>query len=299
VNRRPLIRAIDPDGGKGSFAADVKILNSKPRRRVLCLDAMLKPRRLSLAVDRPGWYSFSVSVLLHVAFVGALVIWAPVHVARVIETYVVEIVTAPPQLAFSRQQPAVSPKKEEPPKPPETKKEIPPPKPEPVAVAAKPPPPTPLPRITPPAPSAPAPLRMATAAPTPQPAAVAASTHTTTSNTTTAAAASGGEVEDVADPVYVNSIREAVAHQLRYPELALRRGIEGRVVLRLTLTTSGHLLKATPGEPAADVALTNAALTAVRRAAPFPPWHGTRNPNALLSLILPIRFTLDEKGEKR
>ena len=263
---------------------------------------MFKPRRLSLAVDRPGWSSFSVSVLLHAAFVGALVIWAPVHVARVIETYVVEIVTAPPQLAVSGQPSAVSAKKEvpPPPKPPEPKKEIPPPKPEPVVVAA-PSPPQPIlpPRPMTPAPAVPSPLRIAVAASAPQPAAVTAITHTTTSNNnTTAATASGGNVEDVADPVYVNSIRAAVAHHLRYPELAQRRGIEGRVVLRLTLTPSGRLLNATLGEPAADAALTNAALTAVHRAAPFPAWHGTRNSNALLSLILPIRFKLDEHGEK-
>ena len=254
---------------------------------------------MSLAVDRPSWFSFGVSLLVHAVFVGALVIWAPVHIARMAEAYVVEIVTAPPSLAFNAQPSAVSPKKvEPPPKPPEPKKDIPPPKPEPVVVAEKPPPtPTPPPRMVTLALSVSSPLRIAVAAaPAPQPAAAAVSR--AAASNTTAMATSSGNAEDVADPIYVNSIREAVAHQLRYPELALRRGIEGRVVLRLTLTASGHLLKATPGEPAADAALTNAALTAVRRAAPFPAWQGTHNSNALLSLILPIRFKLDENGEK-
>jgi protein TonB len=122
---------------------------------------------------------------------------------------------------------------------------------------------------------------------------VAAVAHAATSKTP-APATAGDAVEDVVDPGFVNSIRAAVAHQLRYPELALRRGIEGRVVLRLTLTASGNLLQASPSDPTADSALTNAALAAVRRAAPFPAWRGTRNPNARLSLLLPIRFKLDE-----
>lgn len=293
MNHRPVIRAIDPDGGKYSFAADVKILNSKPRQRVLRLDAMLKPRRLSLAVDRPGWSCFGVSVLLHAALVGALVIGAPIRITRVAETYVVEIVTAPPTIAVSHPPSPVSVKKAEPPpQPPEPEKEIPPPpKLEPVVVAAK---PTPIPpaKISAPTPSVPSPLRIAVSV-APASATVAAPTKPVSTNTAPATL-TGGNAEDVADPTYVNSIREAVAHQLHYPELALRRGIEGRVVLRLTLTASGHLLHATSSEPAADTALTNAALAAVRRAAPFPAWHGTRNSSALVCLTLPIRFKLDE-----
>jgi protein TonB len=294
VNRRPLIRAIDPDGEKGSFAAHVKILNSNPRPRVLRLGAALEPRRLSLTVARPAWSSFGVSVLLHAALVGALVLWAPARIARVVETYAVEIVTVPPSIAVGSQRSAVNAKKADPPpQPPEPKKESPPPKPDPVVVTAKPSAPPPA-KISSPAPSVSAPLRIAVAsAPAAQPTAEAFS-RTAPSNTV-AAATSGGNAEEVADPAYVNSVREAVAHHLRYPEPALRRGIEGRVVLRLTLTASGHLLQATASEPAADIALTNAALMAVHRAAPFPAWRGMHKAHALVCLTLPIRFKLDEK----
>jgi protein TonB len=257
--------------------------------------ALAKRPCVSLAVERLGGFSVGVSLLIHAAFVGAWVVWAPARRARVAETYAVEIVAVQPHIAFSEQRVAVSPPPAAPPQPPEPKKEIPPPPPKPVMVAAPPPstPPAP-PRVVTPAPGTPAPLRMAVAgAPAPQPAAVAAAAHAAPSNTPVVATAQG-VVEDVADPGYVNSIRAAVAHQLRYPAGALRRGVEGRVVLRLTLTASGHLVQAAPSEPAADSALTNAALAAVRRAAPFPPWRGTRNPNARLSLLLPIRFTLDE-----
>jgi len=136
-------------------------------------------------------------------------------------------------------------------------------------------------------------LRIALAAAPASPPAAPVITRTAASNTT-AVATPAGNPEEVADPAYINSIRAAVAHQLHYPELALRRGIAGRVVLRLTMTASGHLLTATPEEPAADAALTKAALAAVRRAAPFPTWRGIHASNALVCLTLPIRFRLDE-----
>ena len=44
-------------------------------------------------------------------------------------------------------------------------------------------------------------------------------------NAAPAAAESNGS-EEVSDPAYLNTVRTAVARHLRYPELALRRGVE-------------------------------------------------------------------------
>jgi len=247
--------------------------------------AAAQPRRPSLTGARPGWRSVSISVLLHVAVVGAVVAWTPVKVVQDIPAYEVEIITAPPLIAFSSQPAAASPQKAEPPpQPPEPKKEIPPP----VMVAEK------MPTQPTPAVSIPSPLRINVAAVShAMPHATGAVSTNTLASVQPAKSSDGAE--EVTDPAYVNSVRAAVARKLRYPEPALRRGIEGRVVLRVLLDATGRLLDTAPGVPAADAALTAAALAAVQHAAPFPPWPGAHLQHATLCLTLPIRFKLDEK----
>jgi protein TonB len=240
-----------------------------------------------LAGARLGWRSVGVSVLLHVAVVGAVVVWTPVKVAQDRPIYEVEIVTAPPLIAFSSQPAAASLQKAEPPpQPPEPRKEIPPP-----AMVAEKTPPQSLPM---PAVNIPSPLHIAVVA---APRSMSPATDSASTNTLKVAqrAKSSDGAEEVTDPAYVNSVRAAVARKLRYPEPALRRGIEGRVVLRVLLDATGRLLDTAPGVPAADSALTAAALAAVQHAAPFPPWPGAHLQHATLCLTLPIRFKLDEK----
>ena len=247
----------------------------------------------TLTIKRPAWRSFALSLLLHSAVLGTVLAWTPkaIEVAR---TYEVELLTAPPTYTLTP-----APKKAEPPpKPPEPPKETPPPPPRPepivIAVAQKPQPaPAPIAQIPKVASTVPSPLRIAVAsAPVAGPAANAAQPAVTN---TALAVASGHGAEEVSDPAYISSVRSAIARHLRYPELALRRGTEGRVVLRLTLDARGQLLASAANEPADDRALLGAALAAVRRAAPFPPWHGVHNPDATLNLTLPIRFKIEER----
>jgi protein TonB len=240
---------------------------------------------------RPAWRSFGFSLLLHTALVGLALAWTP-KVIEVVRTYEVELLTAPPTYTLT---PAPPPPAPQPAKPPEPQKKIsPPPKPEPIFVAVAeqpkpaPAPVAPIPNI---ASAVQSPLRLAVASAPVMPAVVA---HPATTNIAPAVA-SGHGPEEVSDPAYINSVRASVARHLRYPELALRRGTEGRVVLRLTLDARGKLLHSTASEPADDSALLGAALAAVRRAAPFPPWNGVHNPEATLNLTLPIRFKLEER----
>jgi len=262
-------------------APTVKRVKSKPRRMLWARPApgAMYP---ALTTKRPAWRCFGLSLLLHGAIIGVAIAWAP-KVIEIARTYEVELVTVQPVFALTPHPPAAPKKAEPPPKPPA---------PEPVLVAtvAKPQaaPSAQIPRI---ASIVPSPLRIAVAS---TPAPVPVVTQSATTNTTPTVAAGSG-AEEVSDPAYINSIRTAVARQLRYPELALRRGVEGRVVLRLTLDASGKLLASGAGEPAHDGALLGAALAAVKRAAPFPPWQGAHDTGATLNLTLPIRFRLDER----
>lgn len=85
------------------------------------------------------------------------------------------------------------------------------------------------------------------------------------------------------------AVRSAVARNISYPPAAKRQGIEGMAVLRLTVDLDGRLLEAVPVESSADV-FAEAALRAVRRAAPFPT---LTNDITALSVVLPVRFRLD------
>ncbi len=243
----------------------------------------------TLQTARPAGRSFAFSLLLHSVLIGIAIAWTP-KVIEVARTYEVDLVTERPVFVLTPEPPAPR-QAEPPPQPPEPKKEMPPPKPEPVVVAVAQSKPAPVAQPVQSASAVQAPLRLAvagTTAPAPLVTPPAATNPALVS-------ASGRGAEEVSDPAYIHSVRTAVARHLRYPELALRRGAEGRVVLRLTLDARGKLLASAAHEPADDSALLGAALAAVRRAAPFPPWNGVHNPEATLNLTLPIRFKLEER----
>jgi len=230
--------------------------------------------------------------LLHGAVIGLAVAWTP-KVIEVVRTYEVELITIRPVVALHQELPPVQKQAEPPPKPSQPKKAPPPPpKPEPVRVAAvAQPAPVMLPHIPKIVSAVQSPLRIAvTSAPAAAPVAAASAV-----TNIALAGVSGHGREEVSDPAYLNTVRTAVARHLHYPELALRRGVEGRIVLRLTLDAAGHLLDSAAGAPEGDSALLTAALAAVKRAAPFPPWQGAREPGATLNLTLPIRFKLEER----
>ncbi len=68
-----------------------------------------------------------------------------------------------------------------------------------------------------------------------------------------------------------DAIRTAIHRHLAYPDSARRRGEEGRVLLALTVGADGALVEAEALAEGASSRLMTAALTAVRRAAPFAP----------------------------
>jgi protein TonB len=99
--------------------------------------------------------------------------------------------------------------------------------------------------------------------------------------------ASGPSLEDELRRYEAELARRISAHK-HYPALARRRGIEGSVLLRLTIDARGRLeALETPGR--APLVLVSQARSAAERAAPFPP-----PPNGELKIDFVLRFDLDE-----
>ncbi|MEI6218726.1 MAG: TonB family protein, partial [bacterium] len=70
-------------------------------------------------------------------------------------------------------------------------------------------------------------------------------------------------------PRYWVSVRDAVARKLVYPYRARSRGIEGHVVITLTLDRNGKVVKAESLPTDVDEELTKAAVRGIMRASPF------------------------------
>ncbi|MDJ0869651.1 MAG: TonB family protein, partial [Myxococcota bacterium] len=82
-------------------------------------------------------------------------------------------------------------------------------------------------------------------------------------------------------------VRREIGEHRRYPAMARRRGLEGVVVVRLSIDADGGLGEVSTTRKASKT-LARATVDAVRRAAPFPP-----PPAGRLSIEIPVRYDLD------
>ncbi len=88
-------------------------------------------------------------------------------------------------------------------------------------------------------------------------------------------------------------VRSGIQQSLRYPTPARRTGTEGVVVLRLTLDGSGSVVGAEVRPPYPERVLCEAALSAVRRAGPFPKTgRAIRKGETLSTAEIAVRFEL-------
>ena len=92
------------------------------------------------------------------------------------------------------------------------------------------------------------------------------------------------------DPLaaYIRQVRDSIARHKRYPALARRRGIEGRVLLRLSITPRRSLVESEAVD-SPSLVLARSALKAVEAASPFAP-----PPAGALRIEVPIRFALED-----
>lgn len=70
---------------------------------------------------------------------------------------------------------------------------------------------------------------------------------------------------------YLTSVKRAIEVVWEYPETALRRGIEGKLVLEFTISSNGGLSEAALIQSSGSPLLDEAAIRAVRAASPFHP----------------------------
>jgi protein TonB len=94
------------------------------------------------------------------------------------------------------------------------------------------------------------------------------------------------------DAAYGAGIRQAVAEHKHYPMLARRMLEEGQVVVAFSVNAQGELSALRIAQSSGSERLDEAALQAVRDAAPFPPFpEGVQRTQ--WSFTLPLRFSLD------
>lgn len=90
---------------------------------------------------------------------------------------------------------------------------------------------------------------------------------------------------------YAKVLLARLDHHKRYPALSLRRGEEGIVTIRLTLSADGTLVTVRPTDDDAPARLVEASLAAVRDAAPFPPLPtGLQGSEAVFTLPMSYRL---------
>ncbi|MEF3194313.1 MAG: energy transducer TonB [Halothiobacillaceae bacterium] len=91
---------------------------------------------------------------------------------------------------------------------------------------------------------------------------------------------------------YRARIRQAIDEHKHYPRMARRLGLEGRVVVAFTVEADGRLARVRVVESSGSEVLDEAALEAVRQAAPFPPFpDGVERRQ--WDFTLPLLFSLD------
>ena len=95
---------------------------------------------------------------------------------------------------------------------------------------------------------------------------------------------------------YLALVAQALQRHKRYPRVAQRRGINGRVVLDFVILSNGHITKPriVASQSTRYQTLRQAALRTLKRASPFPPFPKTLNQPSL-RVTLPILYELTER----
>jgi protein TonB len=92
-----------------------------------------------------------------------------------------------------------------------------------------------------------------------------------------------------ASPEYVKTVHDSVARATVYPKMAKLRGQEGKVSCLVKIAATGALIDGSVDASSGTTALDQAALDAIKRAAPFPP-----PPNGDATLKFSLTFALSD-----
>lgn len=95
---------------------------------------------------------------------------------------------------------------------------------------------------------------------------------------------------DVVQSNFFSEVHAAISSEVRYPPIARRGGLEGEVLLRLSIAWTGEVIAVRPSGRSASL-LSKAALVAVERAAPLP--VPPPELSAPVELSIPIAFRIE------
>jgi protein TonB len=98
----------------------------------------------------------------------------------------------------------------------------------------------------------------------------------------------GGFTKEYSTPgSYLETVRFRIERYKKYPQIARERNIEGRVTIRFVITPEGEVRGIEVAQCSGSMALDEAALEAVKDAAPFP-----KPPRHLFSGEIPLELTI-------
>ena len=102
------------------------------------------------------------------------------------------------------------------------------------------------------------------------------------------------DTDDTRYVTYAQAIKERIAGQWKYPQEARKKKLEGRLVVLFSLNREGALTRMDIAESSGHEVLDREAETAVRSAAPFPPFPSTITVNRL-NINVSFDYTLTRK----
>ena len=106
---------------------------------------------------------------------------------------------------------------------------------------------------------------------------------------------SGEDVEQTAIEHYLGYVFQKLESHKRYPRVAERSGLNGRVVLRFTVRWDGEVLNPEVVEVAGHDSFRQAALQALRRVGQLPQFPDEFRHREVLVVEVPITYKLDDR----
>ena len=240
-------------------------------------------------------FGLAAAIALHGGLIALLLVvrpWAAAPPQEIVYDLVFVPPAPPPAAAAPSEEALITPTLLSPPEPLVEPDPLPVPA---VTTVPELPKPVPRPHRTP-APQAQPPARSTVEAPSESPAETTSSAASTAPVTAAVAppVAQPPAARPAPDPAYTNTLLTWLDRHKEYPWTARRRGVQGRVVLRLAVARSGAITEARVESSSGAEILDEAAIEMVQRANPVPPLPASF-PGDRAEFRVPVEFALSSR----